>query len=48
MDLGREAATVRISAATASVSTAPASVSAATGCNVGGEPGKGVKAKGNK
>ena len=40
MDLGREAAT-RISSATASVS-------AATGCNVGGEPGKGVKTKGNK
>ena len=41
MDLGREAAAARISAATASVS-------AATGCNVGGEPGKGVKTKGNK
>ena len=48
MDLGREAAAARISAATASVSAAAASVSAATGCNVGGEPGKGVKTKGNK
>ena len=48
MDLGREAAATCISTATASVSTAAASVSAATGCNVGGEPGKGVKTKGNK
>ena len=48
MDLGREAAAARISVATASVSAAAASVSAATGCNVGGEPGKGVKTKGNK
>ena len=47
MDLGREAAAARISTATASISAA-ASVSAATGCNVGGEPGKGVKTKGNK
>ena len=41
MDLGQEAAA-------ASVSAAAASISAAAGCKVGGEPGKGVKTKGNK
>ena len=46
MDLGREAATARVSAA--SVSAAAASISTTTGCKVGGEPGKGVKTKGNK
>ena len=46
MDLGREAAAAHVSAA--SVSAAAASISTTTGCKVGGEPGKGVKTKGNK